>query len=247
MSNPTQPLTPKFNKHNFIGGGFLLYAGGLFLLWRAALAIAIGVMQAGFVPETAVVTQASSTVSTSSDSPTTRYYFQYEYTFNDRVYRNGRYSITQLNNNARLGVNQFEVGDQIDIHVNPRIPRQSVVERRAPSIFVYFGLFIGGMFVWMATGLTFYGHVAGLAEVRMARQDAKHEAFAYPFLARQSEPEELLAKEVIDQMPRSLARILGRYLKNGNGERGAHYLHEKTKLPLSVCQEIMKQLELKRG
>jgi hypothetical protein len=63
----------------------------------------------------------------------TRYYFQYQYTFQDKVYTSKRY--THVNTGKALGVERFSgarKGTQFTVHVNPDRPAYAVVQKGQP-------------------------------------------------------------------------------------------------------------------
>lgn len=144
-----------FNRDNFLGGGLLLYAGGLFLLIQGVLVLGMGFGQAGWVATTAVVTESRTSTSYSQERTRTNYHFQYEYTVDGELFQSRRYSAAQLSPSEIQGVRQFNEGEQIPIFYNPAKPKQAVVVRRSPSLFVYFGMLLGGFFLVFATSMTF--------------------------------------------------------------------------------------------
>ena len=76
---------------------------------------------------------------------TTRYYFQYQYTFNGTDYISERY--THVYPGSARGVDRFQgagVGTEFTIYVNPDFPRYAVVQKGRP-LFIY-ALAITGLF-----------------------------------------------------------------------------------------------------
>lgn len=234
-----------FKWDNFLGGGLLLYGMGLFLLWRGVMVIGLGLDQKNWVENTAVVTQSEKRTTRTGDRVNTSFHFEYEYIVDDEPYRNRRYSVAFLGKGESQGVKAYAGGDRIDIFYNPDNPKQAVVVRKRPSIFVYLGMALGGLFAWMATGLTFYGDIAAFASQRFEKMDAKFLEFGQQYQGREDEPFDKLVPEIIKNMPPKLLTILKRYLKNNNQRSGITYLHQKTGLSHSLCKAIFK--EIKKG
>lgn len=75
----------------------------------------------------------------------TRYYFQYQYAFNDKDYISGRYTHVYLG--SSLGVERFSgagIGTKFTIYVNPDNPSYAVIQKGRP-LFIY-ALAITGLF-----------------------------------------------------------------------------------------------------
>lgn len=237
-----QPTSPNITAGNLVQG-FLLYAGGLFLIGRAAVVIAIALSQAGWVATPAVVVQSDTSEFFSQERIQTSYHFAYEYTFNDELYESNRYSAAQLSPSEIEGVRQFSAGEPITVYVNPDNPRQAVVERRWPSLFVYFGFGLGLLALWFATGITFFGSIHGLNLVVFEQREAAYRAFGNRYRDRLDEPPPQLIPEMAAEMPRPLKKIVGRYIRSGNHDAGRYYLGRATGLPTRTCESLFHFIE----
>ncbi len=235
-----------FEWGNFLGGGLLLYAGGLFFIIRGIIVIGIGFGQGDWVQTTAVVTESKTTTSYSQERTRTNYHFEYEYQVDDESIRSRRYSAAQLSPSEIEGVEQFSTEEEISIFYNPENVGQAVVVQKRPSIFVYFGILLGLIFVMMAMGLTFFGDVSALpgmyVDKKLAQQDEEFQQFGQSFINRQSEPFDELVPRIITQMPPILAKTLNNSIKKDNRQSAIYYLREKTDLSPSLCKSIIKAM-----
>ncbi|MBE9030284.1 DUF3592 domain-containing protein [filamentous cyanobacterium LEGE 11480] len=229
----------KFDWGNFLQGGLLLYAMASLLMFDPIKSLGIALYEFSWVPTTAIVTQAATRNKAT---------FTYQYTVNNQVFQSQRYAIAPRRKTAIEAIREFELGQAVNIYYNPRNPQQAIVmKRKLAPIFILFRLLFGGIFAWMATGLTFFEDVGGLINYRMEKEDQAALKFGAQYQERLDEPVEQLVPEIIRHLPKALRRSLGKYLNQQKRQGGASYLRSKTGLPPKLCEQIMEQLEHERN
>ncbi|NJL15704.1 MAG: DUF3592 domain-containing protein [Microscillaceae bacterium] len=145
-----------FKWSNFLQGGLIFYVGGLYFFYRFVLVMSIFISQYSWIATSATVTQSSVSQTQEMNSRVRTYAnFEYAYEVKGKPYKSSVFAATQLSLNSFEGVEKFKKGAKITIFYNPRSPKNAVVERKAPSFFVYFGLVVAFLFLFLGTGLTF--------------------------------------------------------------------------------------------
>lgn len=231
-----QPIIFKFKLPNFLQGGLLLYAGGIFFLYRFFLVMSIFIGQYTWTEHTAIVLQASVEQSRGTNSRTNIISnFEYSYEVNGTTYKSNVFAGTELSLGSFEAAKKFNVGQKITIFYKPNKPSTAVVERRAPSFFVYLGFLFGLILTLMATGLTFFGDVGGLLyyyEQSKATKEVLSFALVYQNLSDKAFAEKI--PEIIEPLPIELKRLLRTVLTaNDSLEEAAQIISQYTKWPIS--------------
>jgi len=208
-----------FKWSNFLQGGLLLYAGGIFFVYRFVLVLSITLSQSAW-PETSAWVSKSEKIERREVNGQISYYYDFEYRYQveGKDYQSSTYAANQLSLSPREGVERFKAGEQLRIFYNPRKPAEAVVEKKPPSVFAYFGFLLGVIFLLMATGLTFFGEVGGLIYAFDERKRAKDLAFGKRYESLSEENFLAQIAQINEEMPKSLKKIVAHYTQ-GRSER----------------------------
>ena len=201
-----------FKWSNFLQGGILLYAGGLFFVYRVVLVASMALSQSAWPATSALVSESEKNETRTGNGRVEVYYaFEYRYQVGDKEYKSSTYAANQLSLSPREGVQRFKVGERIRIFYNPKQPAEAVVEKKPPSAFAYLGFLLGVTFLLMATGLTFFGEVGGLVYYFEDRRRAKELAFGKRYQSLSDEAFLAQIAQINEEMPKSLKKIVAHY------------------------------------